>query len=434
MRKILAGFFLTLRWLLVLLLPLVGLAVGAWLIPETKPIWEKALENPVCGGIIDYEGKACVIALGDRILHNALPAREVTGIEVATGKEAFCKFVPDDDDTLKIDLIPGTHFVLYHFFSNQMMLFDWKAHHEVERFEMPERMIIVHTPILRNNVLACENGRKSKLVICQRRALEHSPALEIALSGYPMHNIQLSAQGTWVIDCDVYRYGLPGIPAKDPVPVFETKQGKQVCSLPEDVHYIRWHDTDDNSLLALRRNLQTNSEYWQRFVLKDGSFQPIEPRFPAMRGVVRNQTPSPFVVLECFNTLGSLRVKLFEIAGGTLREILNRCWPVRRTLEVYQADTGLHVQSLPLPVPDMSTISSTTVHPTPDGQGLVLQRGMHLTYWQFQPSKDWYWWTGLAFGTILAIGLAWFNLRRSAKIPVALQATHCCGAEIPDPG
>lgn len=412
MRKLLTGLLLTLRWLLVLLLPVLGLIIGVRLIPEPKPTWEKSLDNTECGGIIDYEGKTCIVALSDRILHNALPAREVTGIEVATGKEAFCEIVPDDDSTIKIDLVPGTYYVLYQSLSKQMILFDWKAHLEVGRFDTQARMVFIDPPILRNNLLAFEDTLKSKLVLCQRRTTNRSAPLEIALPAYQMHNIQLSAKGSWVIDCDTYRYIMGGAHAKDPVPVFETKQGKQVASLPEDVHYVRWHDTDDNSFLALRRNLSTNSEYWQRFVLKDGGFQPIEPCLPARLGWVVSQTPSSFIVLECSNTLESLRDKVHNLIGRASSEFLNRFWPIRRSLEVYQADTGLHVQSLSLPDHD----SSITVHPVPDGQVLVLQRGRHLAYWQFQPSHDWYWYTGLTLGIAFAILLAWLNLRRTREV------------------
>lgn len=413
MRKLLTVFLMTFRWLLVLLLPVLGLVIGARLMPEPKPVWEKSLDNEESGGIIDYEGKPCIVALSDRILHNALPAREVTGIEIATGKEAFCEIVPDDEDVLKVNLLPGTCFVLYHYFLNQTtLLSDWKAHLEVGRFDMPTRTFFIHTPSLRNNLLAFEDTQKSKLVICRRRTTVPSPPLEIALPGYLVHNIQLSAKGIWVIDCDVFRYGLPGTPSKAPIPVFETKQGKQAGSLPEDVRYVRWHDTDDNSFLALRRNLATDSEYWQRFVLKDDCIQPIEPRLPAKSWMVAKQTPSPFIVLECSNTLQSLHNKVFDLFGRAGSEFLNRYWPIRRSLEVYQADTGHHVQTLPLPSRDMFNGASLTVHPTPDGQGLVLQRGRHLAYWQFEPSKDWYWYTGLALGIVLAVFLAWFNLRR----------------------
>ena len=63
MRILLAGFLLTLRWLLVPLLSVLGLLMGVWLKPEMKPRWEYVSHSKIesAGVIADEEATALVV-------------------------------------------------------------------------------------------------------------------------------------------------------------------------------------------------------------------------------------------------------------------------------------------------------------------------------------------------------------------------------------
>ena len=77
-------------------------------------------------------------------------------------------------------------------------------------------------------------------------------------------------------------------------------------------------------------------------------------------------------------------------------------------------------------MPDVNydSVKHDVVHPDVLGEGLVVEHEDKLTCMEFYPVTRWYPRVGLGAGVLLAVGLGWLNLRRSAKIPVALQATH----------
>src|SRR5258708_7059256 len=95
MRKLLAGFFLTLRWLLVLLLPVLGLVGGLWLMPIAKARWEVDLElSGQCAGVVSLDGSRCLALCRERKLPSGQTVDEIVGLDLATGLPSFTRTLP----------------------------------------------------------------------------------------------------------------------------------------------------------------------------------------------------------------------------------------------------------------------------------------------------------------------------------------------------
>lgn len=426
MRKLLAGFLLTIRWLLVLLLPVLGLFFGRWMIPVAKPIWERTLDEYVkCIGTRTDGTTSCLLLFDQRRIKEGTKAfQSMAGLDWTNGAELFSRKIPCDGFT-KLVVVPGTSYVLRWEFSDpdSLVLFDWE--HEVVHRQLiiGARLSQITLPSMKNNVLVAMIGGPTLFTIGCWCLGDHSKADDIKItSENPLvRDLVLSSNGEWLLVSSQLITGAPGAPSEHRVEIFDTKLGKKLQTLPGQIERICWEDKAD-SFMALHRDEKNNKQWWQRYVRENGSFFPAGAAIVLPRmGIVWNQDSGSHVVVASTNKDDAARSKLMGWLGKEQQWILKRFWPEVTLLDIYRSSTGELVESLNIPgfgSPNIFEMANgtKTIHPTPDGKGLVLQVGRQLSYWQSHANIRWYPWIGLCLGVILSIVVVRWNLRRGTRV------------------
>ena len=96
MRKLLVVVLLTIRWLLVPALPVLGLFLGLWLKPGMKPRWERAVGSLTkCAGMLEDGQNTCLLTYGQRYYENEIQTHQmVAGLSLENGEELFTRKIP----------------------------------------------------------------------------------------------------------------------------------------------------------------------------------------------------------------------------------------------------------------------------------------------------------------------------------------------------
>lgn len=421
MRKLLAGFLLTLRWLLVMLLPLIGLVGGWLLIPEAKPRWELTLPDKVyCAGTIVNDGLPCLLIYGERDSRTNVPTNEVIGVNIVTGEEAFRVKSLERKD-MEMELIPGTTCALYQQeyalhqverrFKSKILLYDWKTKEVINQFDSPSKLFIRRPFTIKNEVLATVfSGDRDEIVFwhLEKKPLPETVEYKLFESSLSSHDIQLSFNGALAIDC--YFEHLEDTRRR--IDLIDTKQGKLIQRLPGDIDIVRWLP-DEESFLALHFDKKSKTQHWQRYFVVNHKAVPAGPHVSAKVGLVADQTPSPYVAVVSSDRFNSIRMYVMNLVG---QKQLDQYWPEVNTLDLYETGNGKLIQSLTHPENNLvDCVLGYKVHPHPQGVGLVLQKDKSLSFWVFDSATRWWYSSaGLALGLVLAILLARHNLRRTA--------------------
>ena len=199
--------------------------------------------------------------------------------------------------------------------------------------------------------------------------------------------------------------------------LIDVSQGKVVQELPSEIMCIHWH-SEGEAFLALQMDPVSHAMIWQQYIRQGDQFVPHGKAIPSMASTVILQSPSPFIVLASTNKNDTVRVKLQEMIkslGEFIVDALDRLWPVATTFHLVRINDGQLAHQITMPSIDFNEIQRYYVYPDELGNGLVLQHSSKLTNLDFYPATRWYPRLGLAVGVLLAIVLAWLNLRRSAK-------------------
>jgi len=430
MRILLAGFVLTLRWLLVLLLPVLGFVVGLWLMPTMKPRWERTLdEDCKCAGITTIDDQPRVIVNNGETFYMGMPAYEILSLDLVTGKTDYTWKI-DRSGKSKIELLPGTTHVVYldDYLRNAIItVYDWRKSIDLGQGNVSDSLPRSKSLSYQSNVLIAEflTADSSTISIWEFGEQNRVEPKKITLSERNLCDIQLSSNGDWAVLCQIIL--LPTGTIESQVALIDTRQGKMVQRLPDDINAVRWLP-NENAFLALRHAMNSQSAHWQRYDRLDGIFVAAGPKIEVKsHGKVLSPGTNHYVVLGSKSSNHPIRFKLKEWLGRKSEALLDKCWPEMMTLDLYQASSGELLQSMTIPPAAMPTTRPVgsgfvhsnlpIVHPDPNGQGLVLQSGQQISYWQFQPHRQLFPYVGLVLGVAFAVLFAWRNLLRTSKRP-----------------
>lgn len=423
MRKLLAGLLLSLRWLLVPLLPVLGLAIGALMMPEAKPRWYVPIEGKSnCLGIITRNGQSSLLFHHGLSKYREVPA--IHGIDLVTGDTSIIR-AEEKVDYFELARIPGTSLALHHKTIGShpaFKLYDWEKNIDVHQGFLPDSNPYLNSLTYQGHTLAATIlQNRSTIGFWHFNEYKPTDPVEIKFPNGNRFDIQLSADEAWAIVSYLVRSPVAGSSASIiHVKLVDTLQGKIVQDLSSDnIHAARWHPVD-NSILALREDGTTQQLFWQRYQLVNNNIVPRGTRVLSNKNsFVINSGSSPIIILASDNSMDPLRRKLSELVGREGQSILDRCWPVATTVDVYQSSNGEMLQSFTIPHYDVGLFDIKAAYPDPSGQGVVLNCPQHYSYWEFNPTARWYPRLGLALGIVLAILLAWFNLRRTREVKAA---------------
>ena len=168
MRKLLAGLFLTFRWLLVAVLPVVGLLLGMWLKPEMKPRWEYQLEKGMTwAGIVSDQEQNVVLIRSNKTESSIQRTWPFIGLETSTGKELWSRNVYQPYCGTDVSINPTyrlqTHTLCWNNTDNNptLRVYDWN-NNEVARYDCPEQMTLVISLQYQGKNLAVDQFSSSK--------------------------------------------------------------------------------------------------------------------------------------------------------------------------------------------------------------------------------------------------------------------------------
>ncbi len=431
MRKYLAALLLTFRWLLVPVLPVLGLLLGLWLKPGMKPRWEREVGSITkCAGILEDGQNTCLLTYGRRYYENEIQTHQlVAGLSLANGEELFTRKIPARSHD-QVILVPGTTLAMCCRYdpSQEMILYDWNKEAIVHHLTAAQHIWTPTTPRLKNGVLAVlANRHHTDTVFFWHLGAD---AVTEAKNGDNLYGfgtlMQLSSTGTWASVCygNLVRSGVSVGNVENGAEVLDTKHGGKGQALPREIRYIHWHPAED-SFLALHDATKETGQHWQKYVREKDSFVPAGPALVTHgTGVVVPQNPGPYIVLATSNIVSnkvdSLHNRVKSFLGKSGENLVKWLWNEAIILDIHHGSTGELVNSIV--ISDVYSFNlfdlfngGNVITIEPEGEGLVLQKEGTLSYWNFSEFHSvtrWYPCMGLGLGVILSILVARWNLRR----------------------
>lgn len=426
MRKLLAGFLLTLRWLLVPLIPVLGLLIGMWMKPEAKPKWEyRIAQYDRCSGIVEDNEATYLVIKCQHSSSMVQKTERIVTLDVKSGKVLSTQDVRYGFYGSKMELIPATTLALIWSdvsFNPTLIVYDWKRDIELDRFIDLNRLEHVKHPIYQNGTLAVteeHEGLGWKRIVCWMPDKDE-PTLIYEWQDRSIFFIshvdcfELSPDGRWGLLLHKKETASASGALENCLQILDTETGRSIQSMQHEIECVRWHP-DSGSFLALQKEATAVARFWQRYVWNEGQFIPSGRRFPAGNGLFLRQTPSPFVVLANFNEIDPTRWRVSQLFGDFGKNLVERWWPAACVFHAYKTSSLELLGSISFPSITVLNMRHICTFPDPTGDGLILHDNNKLSYWEFHPSSRWYPWIGLGLGTLLAGLLAWVNLRRTTN-------------------
>ncbi len=416
MRMLLAWFMLTLRWLLVPTLPVLGLIAGLWLRPVARPVWERTLEaSSLCASIVADEEATSLVVLRGLLRDMGTYYYALEGMDITTGKELYSTRMTRQSP---VQLIAGTTLAIspdIEYVSRRLILFDWKKNINVAELPTTQNYL-QDLSLYQNHVLATVPSRYSEQDF-HFWHVDNEPARRMTFSlnrQAQILQVQLSSLGAWAsVSYSAIDETAPSGPRYvQRMQFIDTHTGKGSQQLPDDIELVNWHP-EQESFLALRRDATKNQKYWQRYDYEQGQgFHATDQIVPLIRHAQHiKQTPSPFIVLPSLATNDPWRIKLSTWLGKAGDSWLRYLWPTSTTLTLHHRITGEELNSLTVPSLNLVNLRYT-VHADPAGRGLILEHQGVFAYWEFLSLAKWYPWIGLCLGMILSILVARWNFWR----------------------
>lgn len=400
------------RWLLVAVLPFMGLYLGSRLKPELKPLWEVSFpEMMVYLGQVD-EGRTILLSERGTTISKD---KELTivGIDATTGNKLFRHALPEetrltrDRSSHPLTLTSDGNYITFYDHDGKrntnIVLYDWRQQKIVRRFRCQPEYVNKVDPVIQKktlvapawNVDAVSKVGRSFLVVWDiDREL---PKWNIEV-GQQFGSCCLSEDGTVV----VIENSTTNL---DELVVVDLLQGTIIQKIPGHTQFVRW-SSDDQHMHIVKQ--EKSGVYIQHYDRQNGQY------VATTRDLIAQ---SPADVLYHNNLIGlrryvgssPFRSKLQGIFNTQLNAVLDQLWPVSCVVSLYEPETGEMVRSMAMPCSLGPTI------PTNNLEGVIIPNGKSLTYWPFTSVSTWPQWLGLLFGVLLASLLAWSNLRRSPR-------------------
>lgn len=399
------------RWLLVAVLPFLGLFLGSRLTPELKPVWEVSFpEMMVYLGVVD-EGRTVLLSERGTTISKD---KELTivGIDATTGNELFHHALPEetrqarDHSSHPLRLISdGDSITFYNHDGKRntnIVLYNWKRLEIVRRYRCQPEYINTDNAVIKKNTLvalawnvdAVSGKARSFLVVWD------------TTGELPKWNIEVGEQcGSCYLSEDGTVAAIRN--NSDELVVVDIYQGTIIQKMPGYIHDVRW--SSDNQRMHVVKQ-EKGSVYIQRYGRQKGQYVATTCDLIA-HSPVEVSHHNNYISLRKYVGLSPLRQKLHDMFSTQLNTVLDQLWPVSRVVSLYEPETGEMVRSMAIP----ESRSHGLMIPTNNLEGVIIPNGKSLAYWSFTSVPTWTQWLGLCIGVLLASLLAWSNLHRSPR-------------------
>lgn len=408
-----------LRWLLLVIVPILGLFAGLKLQPVQKPVWT-------------YQAEYVVKPLGYVNNDSTLLVAEVTsqgkqslfGLEPETGLEQFRipitrelidasavqirEAVLSDDERYVV--FPASHYD-ERIKQKQVLLFDWKAGKVEKRFWL-ERM--VENVLLKNNTLVV---RDSLHAIVWKLDKADDPILFKWQRIHELH-FNVSPNASIAYRSCVKLSGKNNAQLVNHLELYDIQKEEHLPEIEGYFYDLEW-SPDGQSFTALRSDFTIpamNKLSVQYFVRAENEFHQVPEKevILALSGTMylHPQIVDKHLRLVHYDSkFDPRRLWLKEKLGTTLAKVVDKCWPEIDSLLLYDRKTNQHrgtISSL-----DTARIFGLQyAFSLPEKHGLVIGNERYFDYWNYNPISNWYPLFGFLAGMLLSALLIWMSRRR----------------------
>lgn len=392
-----------LRWLLVVLLPLVGLFGVWWLMPDAKPRWTTKFDHEITPlGYAEKEHLFLVAESGNNII------KSLIALDIQSGKVAHQAKAPvlDDknvqyrqvslyDDSHQVFLIPEPQ----RDGNEHLIVFDWLNQRIIERYQssMSEHGAL-NRPVRRGSTLVAHGGRGNTLNFVIWDDAEKSPVNVIpCASAYNNFAIDLS-------DTGLMANVIVREPSNNCILLIDIKKQAIVQTIAGVFHEVHWA-SDDRSFFAVELDQKQSLLVGRKYVLGEEGFSTKDE---AVLSFGINSDPPflnrPFITFSHRSLSDSWRIKIERVLGPHFQFILDRLWPMGQVTQLRDKNDGRLLHRF---VSSASNSWYQWPFPNQSGTAMILTDGKSVEYWEIYPFHRWYPAFGLFMGLILSMFFVW---------------------------
>ncbi len=409
-----------LYWLLVPLLPFVGLLVGQCFKPERKPRWLNNYGSTifVLGHV--EEGQTLLV-----LEENINGEQSMSGIDTATGKTRFqlsltTELLDAKHNQIRLAKLSsdGKRVVFVASQGSQeshqlIILFDWQKRQVAQHFKLSPNQYAISVSL--NGTLLGVCG-SSNLTLWNTDSPDAPNTIPWVSSPYPL---QLSDDGLMVSQGHLESLGKS---FESQLVLFDLKRSRKLPAIHGQLFNVIWA-ADAQSFTAIGYDAIRESNVRRVFIRSNDDFKEVLEQ-DVVLGLQGNVIADQhFSIIASTEKNNLWRIKIAKALGTSFSPILDRLWPDGQTLHLFDRSTASPVQQLKLPL-GVKAFSSLKINSHPRATGVALSDARWITYWDFEPALAWQPVIGLFIGLMLAIAVAWRllrqrpNLKQPSPIPV----------------
>lgn len=409
-----------LAWLLVPLLPLVGLIHGIWLMPENKPHWEVSFQdNMAVKGLGFVDGGKTLLCVETKlepgrqtISNNAFG---VIGLDAQTGEQLFR--TPFTDELLKGE---GVHYANASLTADgqgillnrrvvvdppqdtydEMVVYDWKTQQITKRYRTVYKNGAPNWPALRGSTLAVMGSAHDIHNLILWNGTEDKPTI------YPLSksvfDFGVSDDGAMVHVCAAYVSPFQLI-------LIDAKNQKVNQTIEGHFREVRWA-ADHQSFLAVEYDPKQKVHVARRYQLENQQYVLVPQSEVAIAHTGNVSRGKPYLTMTTYTQLDPWRTRIAALLGVQFKFIVDRLWPEGQVVQLHDDLTGQLLRKLVLP---KDVRGDSIIHP--DHQSVAMTNWRTASLWEFSPASRWYPLYGFTLGLVLASLLARRLLRQRPK-------------------
>lgn len=404
--------FKVVRWLLVAILPFLGLYLGILLTPKLKPVWEVTLSSPAsCLGFAE-QGKSFLLEEWQADLINKDQTKHIAviGIDPSTGMQQFRYEIPDELRKLRRLgahpqwlFIEGSALLFFDDTTRQILLYDWKQQQILRRYQTDPKMVNLNQVILKQNTLAAfmwipnlQGGEpQSYIVTWDSDSITPKHTVYI---GEQATDLRLSDDGTVASINTITN-------AVDYQVIVDTVQGRVIQKITAWPRDVKW--SADTKKMYVIISDQQGDTIIQTFFRSTDKYELTSEKViaPAASAVAGNHLS--YFAEKIYLRNHQLRRWANKFFGDKFKSFVDRFLPQPFNIAIYEPDTGeeLQVQHC------SGTESIFNFYADPHWGGFIVGDKQTLTYWPFTPLPTWPKWLGLIAGILLSTLMAWKSLQ-----------------------
>jgi hypothetical protein len=404
-----------LYWLVMLLVPVLGLTLGTWLTPAPQILWEK-MANGKTLRVLGYadNGNILLRLLADRdqsdssILRNMV----VEGLDPRTGETRFTHPAPPElmcswsregfpqlvDDGVAI------LFMLHQDTDNpnRLVVYDWRKQQVLRRYQTTAYHLLQRVTYRKGTLAAYVSGKgadptKEYLLYWHGNAVEpveQEQAAFYASISEDGQRIAIHATADWQLN------------------IIDAPSQKLIQKVAGDHVGIHWMNGHQEYLAVTQTRNRSGSTFAQRFVQKNGQYVPESALLTVLPTPGELKFSPPYLLARTNTRFELWRKDLHDYVGDSFNSLIHLWWPEGSIRQMHDLRTGELLYRAIFP----DAFSRIRNLADPLQPALVFYDEENMTVWQYPTRGQYYPWIGLGLGLSCSMMLLyrWIKQRKAA--------------------